>query len=787
MLKNYFQIAFRNFFKHKVFIGINILGLAVGMAVAMLIGLWIWDEISFNYYHKNHANLGEVASIETFNGVTNTEEYSSVPIAAALRNNYPQEIKNAAVTREINAAFIVKDKKINASGLWAESAFPSMLTLHMKKGDYGHFNDPSSLLISESLAKSLFGDEDPVNKIVSVNHEYDMKVSGVYENLPFNTTFRDVQFFAAWENKNNTGNTHNDDWLDHHFQAFVQLQDKSSFNNFSSKIKNLTKPHIQGGWEELMIHPMDRWHLYTNFNGQGKGGEGSIVFVLLFGIVGTFVLILACINFMNLSTARSEQRAREVGIRKTMGSSRIQLIGQFIGESMMMTGIALIIGLIIVLIALPYFNLLAGKQLSIPSLHFSFWISVLGFALITGLLAGSYPAFFLSGFRPIKVLKGNFRTGKFASLPRKFMVVGQFTVCIMLIIGTIIVYQQIQYAKSRPVGYSTQRLIINEMKSEPIRKHYDALRNDLLKTGVVENVGESSSPSTEVRNAMMGYSWMGKDPNQLAIIGTLFVSYDFGKTIGWKIIDGRDFSRDFPTDSGAFILNEAAVEFTGLKNPVGQVIHWRNRDNLIVGVVKNMIMESPYKPADPTFFTLFDRKIVFLMIRLKNSVPIPLAISKIEKVYNTYDPESPFDYRFTADDYNQKFSDEEHIGNISTVFCVLAIFISCLGLFGLASFIAEQRTKEIAVRKVLGASVSNLWKLLSSEFIKLVAVSCLIASPIAWYYLNKWLLQYDFRIAISFWVFILVGAGTLLIALMTISIQILKAAMSNPVEQLRAE
>ena len=672
MLKNYFRIAFRNFFKHKVFSVINILGLAVGMAVAMLIGMWIWDEISFDHYHKNHARLGEVASIETFNGVTNTEEYSSVPIAAALRNNYPQEIKNAVVTREINAALIVRDKKINASGLWAESAFPSMLTLHMKKGGYSHFNDPSSLLISESLAKSIFGDEDPVNKVVSVNHEYDMKVSGVYENLPFNTSFRDVQFLAAWENKNNTGNTHNDDWLDHHFQVFVQLQDQSSFANLSSKIKNLTKPHIQGGWEELMIHPMDRWHLYTNFN--NPVSEGRIQFVRLFAIVGAFVLILACINFMNLSTARSEQRAREVGIRKTMGSSRFQLIGQFIGESLMMTGIALIIALIFVLIALPYFNLLAGKQLGIPFLHFSFWICILGFALFTGLLAGSYPAFFLSGFKPIKVLKGNFRTGKFASLPRKFMVVGQFTVCIALIVGTIIVYQQIQYAKNRPVGYSTQRLIINEMKSESIRKHYDALRNDLLKTGVVENVGESSSPSTEVRNAMMGYSWKGKDPNQLAIIGTLFVSYDFGKTINWTIVEGRDFSRDFPTDSGAFILNEAAVEFTGLKNPVGQIIHWRNRDNLIVGVVKNMIMESPYKPADPTFFTLFDRKIVFLMIRLKSSVPIPVAISKIEKVYNAYDPESPFDYTFTADDYNLKFSDEEHIGNISTVFCVLANF-----------------------------------------------------------------------------------------------------------------
>jgi putative ABC transport system permease protein len=757
------------------------------MAVAILIGLWIWDELSFNHYHKNHGRLGEIASIATFNGITNTEEYSSVPIAAVLRNNYPDEIKEASVTKEINAGLLVGDKKINASGLWSERAFPFMLSLNMTKGSFSRFGDPSSILISESLAKSLFGNDDPLNKIISINREYNLKVIGVYENPPFNTTFHDVQFLAAWENKNNTGNTHNDDWLDHHFQVFVQLQDHANFISLSNKIKNLTKPHIEGGWEVLMVHPMDRWHLYTNFNDPGKGSEGRIQFVRLFGIIGIFVLVLACINFMNLSTARSGQRAKEVGIRKTMGSSRGQLIRQFIGESLLMTGIALTFSILMALIALHWFNLLAGKQLTISFLYFPFWICLLGFALITGLLAGSYPAFFLSGFKPIKVLKGDFKIGKFSSFTRKIMVIGQFTVCTALIIGTVIIYQQIQFAKNRPVGYSTQRLIVNEMKSESIRKHFDALRNDLLQTGVVENASESSSPSTEVRNAMMGYSWKGKDPNHLAIIGTVFVSYDFGKTLNWNIIEGRDFSRDFPTDSGAFILNEAAVQFTGLKNPVGQMIHWRNRDNLIVGVVKNMIMESPYKPADPTFFTLFERKNVFLMIRLKNSVPIPLAISKIEKVYSKYDPESPFDYAFAADDYNLKFSDEVHIGNISTVFCVLAIFISCLGLFGLASYVAEQRTKEIAVRKVLGASVPKLWKLLSSEFIKMICLSCLIASPISWYYLNKWLDHYDFRITISLWVFIIVGAGTLVIALLTISMQILKVAVRNPVGQLRAE
>jgi putative ABC transport system permease protein len=787
MLRNYFKITIRNLLKNKVFSSINIFGLAVGMSVALLIGLWLWDEVSFNHYHKYHARLGEIVSIETFNGVISTEEFSSVPIAAALRNNYPEEIKQVSLTRETNATLLIGDKKVNAYGYWSESELPSMLALKMIHGSYQGFSDPSAILISGSLAKTLFGDQDPTNKIISFNHEFEMKVSGVYEDLPFNTDFRRVEFFSSWENKNNAGNTHTDDWLDHHFQIFLRLQDHTSFEVISAKIKNLTKAHITGGWEELMVHPMDDWHLHTNFKGAGRTNEGRIQFVWLFGIIGVFVLTLACINFMNLSTARSEKRAKEVGIRKTLGSSRKQLIGQFIGESFTLTFIALTLSLITAWLCLPYFNLMAGKQLSMPFTYPGFWICLIGFTVLTGLLAGSYPAFFLSGFNPVKVLKGNLKAGKLGSLPRKIMVVIQFAVCIALIIGTIIVYQQIQLAKNRSVGYSTDRLIISEMKTAAITTHYEALRNDLLKTGFVENVAESSSPSTEVRNSMMGYSWPGKDPNQLAIIGTLFVSYDFGKTIDWKITEGRDFSRAFASDSGAFILNEAAVGFTGLKNPVGRYIHWHDKDHPIVGVVKNMIMESPYKQADPVFFTLFNRKISFILIRLKPTVPAPVAVAAIAKVFNRFDRDSPFDYSFTADNYNMKFSDEEHIGNISTVFCVLAILISCLGLFGLSSYIAEQRTREIAVRKILGASVFSLWELLCSEFIKLVLISFLVACPVTWFFLNKWLQQYQFRIDISVWIFLLVGVTTLIIAILTISVQILRAALLNPSVQLRSE
>ncbi len=785
MIKNYLKIGFRNLIKNKVFSFINILGLATGICITLLISLWIWDEISFNHYHQNHERLGEIISIEKINGIVTSEEFSSVPIAAALRNQYPEDFKSVSVTREINAVLALGNKKINAFGLWAERSFPAMLTLKMKKGSYNTFQDPSSVLISESLARSLFADRDPVNQHISFNNEFVMKVSGVYEDLPHNTRFTDVTYLLAWESNYNTGNKNGDDWLDHHFQVFVQLNEKSDFALTSAKIKNLTKAHIDGGWEELMLHPMDRWHLYTNFF--QPGSDGKIRFVRMFGIIGVFVLLIACINFMNLSTARSEKRAKEVGIRKTMGSMRYELVLQFLGESLIMVLIALFIALIAAQLFLPYFNQLAGKQLTIPFLQISFWLWIIAFALFTGILAGSYPAFFLSGFKAIKVLKGNYKTGKFAALPRKVLVVFQFTICIAVIIGTVTVYRQIQFGKNRPMGYNMDNLIITEMNTASIKGHYDAMRNDLIKTGAVEDMAESSSPTTNVRNAMVNYDWKGRDPRNMAIVGTVFVTYDFGKTIDWQILEGRDFSRNYSTDSCAFILNEAAVAFTGLKHPVGEVIRWRDQDHPIVGVVRDMIMESPYTSADPTFFVMWDRKISVVTMRLKKGMPVPYAIAQIENVFKKYDPDSPFEYHFTTETYNWKFEEEDNIGNISGIFCLFAIFISCLGLFGLSSFMAEQRSKEIAVRKVLGAGVLHLWRLLSSEFVVLILISCFIAIPIAWFTLHQWLEQYEFRTPVYWWLFALAGIGTLVIALLTISFQIIRAALLNPVQPLRSE
>jgi putative ABC transport system permease protein len=800
MLKNYFKIAWRNLVKGKWYSLINIVGLATGMAVALLIGLWIWDELTYNTYHTNHARLAQLMTTQTFNGETGTGEAVAVPMAAELRTKHADDFKHVSLASwNFGHTLGVGDKKISASGMWVDPVFPAMLTLKMLAGSQDALKDPSSMLIRRSVAKALFGDADPMNKIVRVDSKIDMKVAGVYEDLPRNTSLYDMEILMPWDKYVSTEpwlKNAGTQWGNHSFQLFLQLNDggkgsrsareeKGDFGRITAKIKDIPKEHNKEGKEEVILQPMDNWHLYGEFK-NGKVVGGRIQFVWLFGIIGVFVLLLACINFMNLSTARSEKRAKEVGIRKAVGSLRRQLIGQFLSESVVVACLSFVLAVVLVLLLLPFFNGLADKKMSIPWAHPLFWLTTLGFTLVTGLVAGSYPAFYLSSFKPIKVLKGSIKAGRFAALPRKVLVVIQFTVSITLIIGTIIVFRQIQYAKNRPVGYTREGLMSVMMNTPDINGHYDALRRDLLHTGALENMSESSSPATQVWSNQIGFDWRGKDPNSVPLFGIVATTHDFGKTIGWQIKEGRDFSRDF-TDTGAFILNEAAVELTGLKHPVGETVKWDDKNHVIVGVVKDMVMESPYKPVKPTIFYLDYGWTQVITLRIKPGTPVRTAIAKIEPVFKKYNPGSPFEYKFVDEDYAKKFSDEERIGNLATFFAVLAIFISCLGLFGLASFVAEQRTKEIGIRKVLGASVFILWRMLSREFVALVVISFFIAIPIAWYYLTQWLQKYTYHTQVSWWVMAAAGVGALVITLLTVSYQAIAAALMSPVKSLRSE
>ncbi len=796
MIKNYLKIAWRNLVKNKASSFINIGGLAVGMAVAMLIGLWIWDELSFNKYHQNYDRIAQVMQKKTYNGTITTGVPTSLPVEAELRKSYGSNFKHiAAAFWTGNHVLIVGDKKISYPGTYVGEELPEMLSLKMLKGTRNGLKGPSSMLISQSVAKALFGNADPIGRSINYDNQGGLLVSGVYQDLPSSSTFHNLAFMAPWDYFVTTQDWLKraaTDWGEDSFQVYVQIADHADMAGVSAKIKDIKLKN--GGPVEakmkpqLFLQPMSKWHLYSEFkNGVNTGG--GIQYVWLFGIIGLFVLLLACINFMNLSTARSEKRAKEVGIRKAVGSLRGQLIYQFFCESFLIAILSFGLSVVLVELALPWFNAVANKSMVILWNNPFFWMAGAGFTLFTGLVAGSYPALYLSSFKPVKVLKGTFKAGRFAAMPRKVLVVVQFAVSVILIIGTIVVFKQIQFAKNRPVGYSRDGLITTGTANHDLDNQFNVVRQDLLRSGAVEEVAFSSSPTTGIHNNRADVTWSGKDPSIASDFANVSVTTEFGKTVGWQFIDGRDLSAKFISDSTAVVLNEAAVKYMGLKNPVGQTLNFgRDHTNhLIIGVIKDMVMESPYEPAKQTIFYIGKYDFDAVTIRINPQMSAHDAISKIAAVCKKYAPSVPFAYSFVDDDYAKKFATEERIGKLASSFAGLAIFISCLGLFGMASFMAEQRVKEIGVRKVLGATVFGLWRLMSKDFVALIVIALFIAIPIAFYLMHDWLQKYTYHSELSWWVFAATSGGAILITLLTVSYQSIRAALANPVKSLRSE
>ena len=787
MIRNYFKIAFRNLLKYKGYSFINIFGLATGMAVAMLIGLWVWDELSFEKYHQHYDRIVQVMEHTNIGEGISTESALPIPLSAELRNKFGNDFEKVASTLTYEQVVSFDENAFTKLGCYAESQFTDIISLDMKKGSKSALN-PNELLISESLAKAIFGDNDPIHKIIKLNNAYNVQVAGVYKDLPKNTRFYDLHFIAPIDLLfgNNKANINN--WYSSSFQIYALLPPNSSAEFISSKIKTVLYEHNQDAAKPvLFLYPMEKWHLYQFKNGVNVGGR--LEFVWLFGIIGIFVLLLACINFMNLNTARSEKRAKEVGIRKTVGSERRQLIGQFFSESMLVVTIAFGLSLLFVQLILPTFNEVAAKEMFLLWSTPLFWLFSLGFTLLTGLIAGSYPALYLSSFQPIKVLKGgSFRVGRLASFPRKALVVVQFTVSITLIIGTLVVFQQIQYAKNRPIGYNRNGILSIPFNSSEIT-NYNAFRDEIMRTNAVVQMTASSNPTTGIWSSADNLDWKGKDPNRQEIFGTVLIDPNFGNVVEWKLKEGRSFSNQFSTDSLSFVFNEAAIKQMGLKEPIGEIVKWHGKNWKIIGVVKDMVMKSPFEPAVPTVFMMNDKERSFNVINFKLSAAtsVVTAVKKIETVFKKFAPNSAFNYRFADEEYAKKFAEEERIGKLATFFALLAIFISCLGLFGLASFVAEQRTKEIGVRKVMGATVINLWGLLSKDFVQLVFVSLFIASPIAYYLMENWIQKYGYRTTISWWIFAATGVATLIITLLTVSFQAIKAALMNPIKSLKSE
>jgi len=796
MLRSYFKIAFRNLTKNKGYSFINIAGLATGMAVALLIGLWIWDELTFNRYHKNYDRLAQVWQHNEYNGVKGSQTANPYVMAEEIRNNFGSDFKYVLQsTWNFGRILTVGEKKFSKSGMYWEPQVIDMLSIKLLKGDPDQaLKDPYSIILSESVAKAYFDDTNPLGQTIRINNKNDVKVTGVYEDIPHSSNFRDMSFIMPWDLyliESDWIKRMDDPWGSNFTQTWAQLADNADMELVSAKIVDVKLNKVDEGGRrykpEVFLHPMSKWHLYSDFR-EGKNVGGRIEFVWMFGIIGTFVLLLACINFMNLSTARSEKRAKEVGIRKSIGSMRSQLINQFFSESIVVAVLAFIVSLGLVYLALPAFNEVAGKKLTLLWSSPEFWLIGLSFSLLTGLVAGSYPALYLSSFQPVKVLKGTFRVGRLASIPRQVLVVLQFTVSVILIIGTIIIFRQIEFAKDRPIGYERNGLINIYLSTQDIHKHFEAVRNELKSQGAIVEMTEAGSPTTQVWNTNGGFTWEGKDPALAVDFPNNGVTHEFGKTVGWKFKEGRDFSRERMTDSSAFVINEAAAKFLGFENPVGETLTWNEEPYTIIGVIEDMIIESPYEPVRASLWHIdrFDN-VNLAILKLNPDMGAHDALEKIKTVFTKYDPESPFAYEFVDDEYARKFSDEERIGKLASFFAVLAIFISCLGIFGLASFVAEQRTKEIGVRKVMGASVTNLWGMLSKDFVILVGISLLVAMPLAWYFMNNWLQKYQYRSDMAWWIFASAGVGALLITLLTVSYQSIKAARANPVNSLRSE
>jgi len=798
MLKNYVKIAWRSLRKNKTSSFINVGGLSVGMTVAMLIGCWIYDEWSFDRQPENYHRIAQVMENQAINGVYQTQKEIPIPVADELRAKFGGDFKHIVLSSQTQDHILAfEGKKLTKTGNFIEPQGPEMLTLHMLEGDRAGLKDPHSILLSGSLATALFAGASPLGQTIRIDDSLFVKVTGVYEDFPYNSTFRDITFLSPWglyATSDPETKANRQEWQDNNWQVFVQLADQADIEKVSVKIKKIKSDNDKSIKANdpykptMFLYPMSRWHLYSEFK-EGMPTGGRIQYVRLFGLIGVFVLLLACINFMNLSTARSEKRAKEVGIRKAIGSLRGQLIAQFFMESLLVTALAFALSLVLVQGSLPFFNSLADKKISIPWRNPFLWLAGISFSLITGLIAGSYPALYLSSFQPIKVLKGVFRAGRLATLPRKILVVTQFTVSIALIIGTVIVFQQVQFARSRPVGYNRNGLVMIQLHTKDIYNHFPAFRSDLLNTGAIAEVAESTSPTTQLGDVNSGLTWTGKSPDATADnFAMKGVTQEYAKTVGLQFVEGRDFR----TGSGGYdamtmILSESTVKGMGLKQPIGKNIGWMGYKFTVIGVVKDMIMESPYNPLVPTIFYIAPYPVYTVNIRINPNFSAPAALGRIGPVFSKYSPTEPFDYKFVDQEYDAKFRSEERVGKLAGFFTILAVFISCLGLFGLASFVAEQRTKEIGVRKVLGATVFNLWKMLSKDFVMLVCLSCLIAIPIAWYLLHQWLQQYEYRTGISWWIFAAAGIGAILITLLTVSYQSIRASLMNPVKSLKTE
>ncbi len=785
MIRNFFTIAWRNIWKNKMFSFINIAGLGIGMACTIMIFLWVQYEKSWNKTQANYSQVYQGFSTRNFNGELTTGSDLMFPLPKAAKENFPEVEGSTLVSYGENTLFTAGEKKIKRPTITVTSDFFDVFSYDFVHGDPSAIKEPDGIILTESTAKAIFNNTDVVGKILELNRHRSVTVRGVIKDIvPSSTLVFDAiipfNLSSDWIKQSIN------DWVNCNNRTFYKVKNGTNIAQLEQKFLNLIKknspsenPTTRGS---LLLQPMSKWRLYEEFR-DGKNTGGRIQYVNLFTWIAIIILIIACVNFMNLSTARSEKRAREVGIRKTLGSEKKQLLAQFLCESLLMTIFAFVFAACIIYVGLPPFNRLLKQEIPITFAQAQFWFYTLGIIIVTGLIAGSYPAFYLSAMKPVKVLKGSFLPGKRALLPRRVLVTAQFAVSIILISATLIIYQQIKHVQKRDLGYDTNNLIMVTANNDAA-KNYEVLKNSLLASGLIEAVNVTSLPVSDIFGFTSGVRWVGapEDPN--LVIGFLGTGENFTNIMKAKMIEGRDFKAG---DSSVVMFNKEAIRVMKLKNPIGSTITWGGREKRITGIIDDLIMTSPFALPIPLMISYEPNWVGSINIRVKEGADVKKAVALIESNYKKYIPEYPFEYKFADTTFNDKFSNEQLIARLAFLFASLAIFICCLGLFGLVSFSIERRTKEIGIRKILGASVQSLLTLMSKEFFVLVLISFAIAIPIAWWLMSEWLSNFSYRINMGIGIFFLVGCITLLICMITVGLNAFKTATSNPVKSLRTE
>ncbi|MEO8860291.1 MAG: ABC transporter permease [Ginsengibacter sp.] len=788
MLKNYFKTAWRNLVKNKTFSLINIVGLGLGVACTLFIYLWVQDEKSYDNFHANGDRLYRVMiNDKARNGdITNTMDATPGLLADALKKQIPEITDAAMVVWDNDMLFTVGNKIGKEKGRYAGADFFKMFSFTLLKGNASSaLVSPDNIVITKKLAENYFANVDPIGKTIRIDDKRNYIVSGVAENVPDNSSikfdfvlpiqhcFEDNQWMVAGWN---------------HFgpPTFIMLRADASGDKVNAKIKNfLAQQDKTVDDKTISLQLYKNMYLYSTFT-KGIADGGRIEYVKLFSIIAIFILLIACINFVNLATARSVKRAKEVGVRKVIGAPKGLLFQQFLAEALLTTFLSVLVAIGLVLLLLPSLNTLTEKHLALNITNPSLIISLVCLTIITGFIAGSYPALVLSSLNPITVLKGSLKFKYSHTVFRKGLVVFQFVLSIVLIVCTAIIFKQMNYVQTKNLGLDRSNVIYVPLVGD-LAKNYQAFKYDILQKGGIENISQCSSLPTNVGWWSDDISWKGKLPADKTAMKELDVSYNFIKTMKMQLADGRDFSPDYGTDTSNYLINETAAKAMNMQHPVGEMFTHQQRKGKIIGLIKDFHSSSLHDPITPLFLTLDPKMGQGVAVVRTEAGSTKKVLSDLQSAWKKFNPKYPFDYLFADDNFKQQYHAEMLVGTLANIFAFLAIFISSMGLFGLSMFMAEQRTREIGIRKVVGASVSRIVALLSKDFLLLVGIAFVIASPIAWWAMNSWLRDFAYKTTISWWLFPLAGFIALMIAMLTISFQAIKAAIANPVKSLRTE